>query len=183
MENRSYLITKLEKYSAYYLSKYIVTKNKFKNILSRKINNDYYKKKLSLEDKIELESLIDDVTNKFIKLNVINEERMIKNRIDSLVSKGFSLKKIYFKLISDKFDKNLISNEMQKLNKINDLELNLIRNYCEKKIKNFKKTLECNDKKNFERILNKLLSQGFRKETCFKFFRIIKKDILEWNYY
>ena len=173
METATNLLNKLEKYSLFYLSKYSVTKKKFRIVLNKKITKDYNNKKISLQEKEKLLSLLDTVSNKFEKLNLINENIMIKNRIETFIVKGYSIKKIYCKLKNDQFEEKLINDEIQRLNNIDNIELNLLENFCKKKkIQNLREILDNDDKKSFYKILNKLIAEGFRKDACLKFFKI-----------
>ena len=117
MKNIQSLISSLEKYSIFYLSKYTVTKNKFKNILIRKIWKDFSNKKMNYDEKIELTKNVDFLIKKFIKMKVINEEDQISYRINNLINKGTSLKKIYLILKKDQFESLLIDQEISKLKK------------------------------------------------------------------
>ena len=83
MEKIPCLSTYLEKYSVFYLSKYSVTNQKFKTILQRKIKKDLYQKKISENQYKESNDIIAFILEKFIKLNIINDKRNIRSRIDS----------------------------------------------------------------------------------------------------
>ena len=88
MENIPSLYNYLEKYSIFYLSKYIVTKKKFENILNRKIHRDLLNKKLNYSHTTESKKIIDKLVKKFIDLDIINEERQIAIRIEYIILKG-----------------------------------------------------------------------------------------------
>ena len=98
----------LEKYSVFYLSKYSVTEKKFVLVLQKKIMRDYLSKKLSKIEKEEALKKVDLYVKKYSKMNLINEKVIIKNRIENLMKKGISLKKILLKIKSDKFNDALI---------------------------------------------------------------------------
>ena len=105
---------------------------------------------------------------------VMNEENSEKVLfLEFGVHKGYSIKKIYCKLKNDQFEEKLINDEIQRLNDIDNIELNLLENFCKKKkIQNLREILDNDDKKSFYKILNKLIAEGFRKDACLKFFKI-----------
>jgi len=161
----------LEKYSVFYLSKYSVTEKKFVLVLQKKIIKDYLLKKLSKTEKEEAIKKIDLYVKKYSKMNLINEKVIIKNRIENLMKKGNSLKKILLKLKSDKFNDALIFSE---INVIKNMDVD------QKSIQIFskKKKLGCYDinwdqfdQKMYNKTLNKLLSNGFNIETCRNFLK------------
>lgn len=167
MENIPCLSTYLEKYSIFYLSKYTITQKKFERILHRKIYKDFASKKISFDQKESSGDIINKLVEKFVDIKVINEKVMIKNRLNSLIKKGSSLKKIYYVLKKDQFPENIINAEMDELKKYEGIEKDLLRNYCRKKnIVSHKK----DDNKSYNKTLNKLILEGFRKETCIDFF-------------
>ena len=167
MKNIQSLISSLEKYCIFYLSKYTVTRNKFKSILIRKIWKDFSNKKINYNEKIELKKNIDFLIKKFTKMKVINEEDQISYRINNLINKGTSLKKIYLILKKDKFESPLIEQEITKLKKDEGLDYQLLQTYCKKKsLLIFDKEWKKRDKKYKFKVINKLLNEGFNKDEC-----------------
>ena len=172
MEKIPCLSTYMEKYSVFYLSRYSVTKQKFKTILQRKINKDLYQKKISESQYNKSDVVIELILEKFIRLNIINDKRNIKARISSLVSKGHSLKKITLSLMKDQYEKNLINLEINNLKNNLDFEIQLIETYCRKKnLVMFDTNFNQNDKDMYNKTLNKLLRQGFNLENCLSFMK------------
>ncbi len=161
----------LEKYSVFYLSRYSVTEKKFVLVLQKKIMRDYLSKKISKSEKDEAIKKIDLYVKKYSKMNLINEQVIIKNRIENLMKKGNSLKKIFLKLKSDKFNDALICSEI-KVIKNKNIDQTLIQIFSKKK------KLGCYDinwdqynKKIYYKTLNKLLNNGFSIETCRSFLK------------
>ena len=172
MEKIPCLSTYLEKYSVFYLSRYSVTNQKFKTILQRKIKKDLYQKKISENQYKESNDIIAFILEKFIKLNIINDKRNIRSRIDSLVNKGHSLKKITMYLIKDQYAKGLIDFEINNLKNNLDFEIQLIETYCRKKrLVMFDVNFDRDDINMYNKTLNKLLRQGFSLENCLSFMK------------
>ena len=96
----------LKKYSTYYLSRYNVTKRKFEDILKKKITKDYLEKKISESDHHELIQEISVALKYFEEIGFFNEERMLEISFDNFVKKGYSQKKIKYKFLSAKFDRD-----------------------------------------------------------------------------
>ncbi len=172
MEKIPCLSTYIEKYSVFYLSKYSVTLNKFKMILQRKIKRDLVKKKISEKQYEESNELVELILKKFIKLNIINDKKNIKARIQSLVAKGNSLKKIILYLTKDQYEKDLIYSEINNLKNNLDFEIQLIETYCKKKrLVMYDVNFDRNDVNMYNKTLNKLLRQGFNLENCLSFMK------------
>jgi len=170
MENIPSLYNYLEKYSIFYLSKYIVTKKKFENILNRKIHRDLLNKKLNYSHTTESKKIIDKLVKKFIDLDIINEERQIAVRIESLILKGCSIKKIFYTLLKDSFSKELINNEIEKIKKKENFEFILIHNFCvKKKLMSNNNTFQFDDENEYNKVLRKLIREGFDINLCKKF--------------
>merc|ERR1711965_355001 len=139
MEKIPCLSTYLEKYSVFYLSKYSVTNQKFKTILQRKIKKDLYQKKISENQYKESNDIIAFILEKFIKLNIIN----------------------------DQYAKGLIDFEINNLKNNLDFEIQLIETYCRKKrLVMFDVNFDRDDINMYNKTLNKLLRQGFSLENC-----------------
>ena len=172
MEKIPCLSTYLEKYSVFYLSRYSVTNQKFKTILQRKIKKDLYQKRISENQYKESIDVIAFILEKFIKLNIINDKRNIRARIDSLVTKGYSFKKITTFLIKDQYTKGLIDFEINNLKNNLDFEIQLIETYCKKKrLVMYDVNFDRNDVNMYNKTLNKLLRQGFNLENCLSFMK------------
>lgn len=170
MENIPSLYNYLEKYSIFYLSKYIVTEKKFEDVLNRKIQQDLFKRKLNYNDTIKSREIIEKLVKKFINLDIINEERQITVRIESLILKGFSIKKIFYTLLKDLFSKELINKEIEKIKEKENFEFVLIHNFCiKKKLISDNNTFQFNDKDEYNKVLRKLIREGFNVNLCKKF--------------
>ena len=155
----------LKKYSTYYLSRYNVTKRKFEDILKKKITKDYFEKKISESDHNELIQKISNTLEYFEEIGFFNEERMLEISFDSFVKKGYSKKKIKYKFLSAKFNRDKANLFLKK--KFNDETLNqtLLINYLKKSnIIEKQKKLNISDKQLFDKVLSKLSQQGFEYE-------------------
>lgn len=155
----------LKKYSTYYLSRYNVTKRKFEDILKKKITKDYLEKKISESDHHELIQEISDVLKYFEEIGFFNEERMLEISFDNFVKKGYSKKKIKYKFLSVKFNRDKVNLFLKKKFKDGTLNQTLLINYLNKsKIVEKQKKLNISDKQLFDKILSKLSQQGFEYE-------------------
>ena len=155
----------LKKYSTYYLSRYNVTKRKFEDILKKKITKDYLEKKISESAHHQLIQEISDALKYFEEIGFFNEERMLEILFDNFIKKGYSKKKIKYKLLSAKFNRDKANLFLKK--KFNDETLNqtLLINYLNKSnIIEKQKKLNISDKQLFDKILSKLSQQGFEYE-------------------
>ena len=159
----------LKKYSTYYLSRYNVTKRKFEDILKKKITKDYLEKKISELDHQRFIQEISGTLKYFEEIGFFNEERMLEISFDSFVKKGYSKKKIKYKFLSAKFNRDKANLFLKK--KFNDETLNqtLLINYLNKSnIIEKQKKLNISDKQLFDKILSKLVQQGFEYEDSVK---------------
>ena len=155
----------LKKYSTYYLSRYNVTKRKFEDILKKKITKDYLEKKLSESDHHELIQEISVALKYFEEIGFFNEERMLEISFDNFVKKGYSQKKIKYKFLSAKFDRDKVNLFLKKKFEDEKLKQTLLINYLNKsKILEKQKKLNISDKQLFDKILSKLSQQGFEYE-------------------
>ena len=155
----------LKKYSTYYLSRYNVTKRKFEDILKKKITKDYLEKKLSESDHHELIQEISNVLKYFEEIGFFNEERMLEISFDNFVKKGYSKKKIKYKFLSVKFNRDKVNLFLKKKFEDEKLKQTLLINYLNKsKILEKQKKLNISDKQLFDKILSKLAQQGFEYE-------------------
>lgn len=165
----------LKKYSTYYLSRYTVTQKKFEDILKKKITKDFLEKKISETQFLQYETQISLVVKYFKKIGFFNEKNMLEVLFENLVGKGYSKKKIKFKILSAKYDTQISSEFLNE--KFNDNKLNktLLENYLKKsKVLEKQKKLNISDKQLFGNILKKLAGQGFDYEDSIK----ILKDII-----
>ena len=170
MESISSISKYLEKYSIFYLFKYSVTKKKFKKILERKITKDIKAKKILTNQIDECNKQIALLIDKFVNIKIIDEERQIKFRIDYLISKGSSLKKIFYILSKDLYEKHLIESELNDLKNIVDFESQLIETYCrKKKLAMFDKKFDKKNTIQVNKIIKKLLVEGFSIDNSKKF--------------
>ena len=159
----------LKKYSTYYLSRYNVTKRKFEDILKKKITKDYLEKKISESDHHELVQEISDALKYFEEVGFFNEERMLEISFDNFVKKGYSQKKIKYKFLSAKFDRDKVNLFLKKKFEDEKLKQTLLINYLNKsKIVEKQKKLNISDKQLFDKILSKLSQQGFEYEDSIK---------------
>ena len=155
----------LKKYSTYYLSRYNVTKRKFEDILKKKITKDYLEKKISESDHHELIQEISEALKYFEEIGFFNEERMLEISFDNFVKKGYSQKKIKYKFLSAKFDRDKVNLFLKKKFEDEKLKQTLLINYLNKsKILEKQKKLNISDKQLFDKILSKLSQQGFEYE-------------------
>ena len=155
----------LKKYSTYYLSRYNVTKRKFEDILKKKITKDYLEKKISKSDHHKLIQEISDALKYFEEIGFFNEERMLEISFDNFVKKGYSQKKIKYKFLSAKFDRDKANLFLKKKFEDEKLKQTLLINYLNKsKILEKQKKLNISDKQLFDKILSKLSQQGFEYE-------------------
>ena len=126
------LFNYLEEYSIYYLSKYSVSRKKFEYVLSRKVSKDFLSGKLCSKQKSESEEIIKKISSKFVSKNIIKEELIIDNKIDYLLNKGTSIKKIENILVRDKFEKFLINMKINELLIDVDLDSKSLDKFCKK---------------------------------------------------
>ena len=148
----------LKKYSYYYLTRYSVTKKKFENILKRKISKDYFQKKISTEEKNKYVSEIPEIINHHKRNGCFNEKNLIDLKINSLIEKGYSLKKIKISLIKLCFNKEILDTKMSSLYLNESLNYDLMENFFNRSkifINNAQK------KNDFKKILNKFINMGF----------------------
>ena len=159
----------LKKYSTYYLSRYNVTKRKFEDILKKKITKDYLEKKISESDHHKLIHEISDALKYFEEIGFFNEERMLEISFDNFVKKGYSQKKIKYKFLSVKFNRDKVNLFLKKKFKDGTLNQTLLINYLNKSnIVEKQKKLNISDKQLFDKILSKLSQQGFEYEDSIK---------------
>ena len=158
-----------EKYCLYYLSRYSVSKKKFEHILKNKITKDFLKKKISKENCKSYLHEIKNVVEYYTKVGSFNEDRLIEIKLEKMIEKGFSTKKIYYSLIKDFFPKKLIESKMKK---IINMEEELIQNYLKKLgiLKKLENPLEYK-KETFDKILKKLIQQGFSIQESLNFLK------------
>ena len=165
----------LKKYSTYYLSRYNVTKKKFEDILKKKITKDYLEKKISESDHHELIQEIPGTLKYFEEIGFFNEERMLEISFDNFVKKGYSKKKIRYKFQCAKFNIDKTDLFLKKKFKDQTLTQTLLINYLNKSnIVEKQKKLNISDKRLFDKILSKLVQQGFEYEDSF---RVLNKII------
>ncbi len=165
----------LKKYSTYYLSRYNVTKRKFEDILKKKIAKDYLEKKISESNYYKFIREISDTSKYFEDIGFFDEERMLEISFDNFVKKGYSQKKIKYKFFSAKF--NRVTTDLFLKKKFQDQQLNqtLLINYLNKSnIVEKQKKLNISDKQLFDKILSKLIQQGFEYEDSI---RVLNKII------
>ena len=150
-----------QKYCSYYLSKYWVTKKKFENILKNKISKDFFQKKISKDDKSYYLDEISIVLKYYEDMGFFDEQKLIGIKLENLMRRGYSLKKIKYYLQKDCFDLNLIDSKISKFEGNKDVGEKLMMKYINKSGILKKKTPNFTTEKNFDKILKKLLDQGF----------------------
>ena len=159
-----------EKYCSFYLSKYWVNKKKFENILKLKISKDFFQKKISSEEKSKYLKEIFEVIKFYDTRGFFDEEKLIELKIENLLNKGYSIKKIKLFLKRNFFDERLIIEKIKDLELESDLEEKLIDKYLSKS--GLSKKIKINmDKSDIEKILKKLLLQGFNYNQIVKYLK------------
>ena len=103
----------LKTYSNYYLSRYTVTKKKFEEILKKKINKDFFQNKITEDQKNEFLLEIQSIIEYFKRIGMFNEERLLEITFQNYTNRGYSQKKISYKLKEAKFKLCLVSPELQ----------------------------------------------------------------------
>ena len=164
----------LKKYSTYYLSRYNVTKRKFEDILKKKITKDFLEKKIPESNYNKFIKEVSYALKYFEQIGFFNEERMLEISFENYVKKGYSKKKIHYKLHCAKFDKYKVDLFLKK--KFNDQTLTqtLLINYLNKSnIVEKQKKLNISEKQLFDKILSKLSQQGFEYEDSINILNII----------
>ena len=166
----------LKKYSYYYLTRYSVTKKKFENILKRKISKDYFQKKISSEEKNQYVAEIPFIIEHHTKNGCFNEKNMIELKINSLIAKGYSIKKIKITLLKLSFNKEILDSTMTNLCSNENLNYDLMENFFNRSkifINNAKK------KNDFKKIHNKFVNMGFEYNKSLDF---LKKKLNFYDY-
>lgn len=159
-----------EKYCSFYLSKYWVNKKKFENILKLKISKDFFQKKISSDEKTKYLKEIFEVIKFYDSRGFFDEEKLIELKIENLINKGYSTKKIKLFLKRNFFDERLIIEKIKNLELESDLEEKLIDKYLSKS--GLSKKIKINmDKSDIEKILKKLLLQGFNYNQIVKYLK------------
>jgi len=159
-----------EKYCVFYLSKYWVNKKKFENILKLKISKDFFQKKISSDEKSKYLKEIFEVIKFYDTRGFFDEEKLIELKIENLLNKGYSIKKIKLFLKRNFFDERLIIEKIKDLELESDLEEKLIDKYLSKS--GLSKKIKINmDKSDIEKILKKLLLQGFNYNQIVKYLK------------
>ncbi|MBS91705.1 MAG: hypothetical protein CMM95_01445 [Rickettsiales bacterium] len=159
-----------QNYSAYYLSKYWVTKRKFENILKNKITKDFFQKKISNEDKSFYLNEISMVIKYYEDMGFFDEKKLIEIKLENLMNKGYSLKKIKYYLQKDYFNINLINSKISEYEADEDINEKLM-NKCVNKSGILKKNQNFTTEKKINKILKKLLSEGFNYNDSIDFIK------------
>ena len=168
-----------EKYCSFYLSKYWVNKKKFENILKLKINKDFFQKKISLEKKTEYLNEISKVIIFYENGGFFDEKKLIDFKIESFKNKGYSIKKIQLSLRKNFFDQKLFSDRIKNLELEDGIEAKLIDKYLSKS-GHLKKIKINMNKSEVEKVLKKLLSQGFKYNQIVKYLKE-KHKLIDFN--
>ena len=166
----------LKKYSYYYLARYSVTKKKFENILKRKISKDYFQKKISTEEKDQYVTEIPLIIEYHTKNGCFNEKNLIELKINSLIEKGYSIKKIKITLLKLSFNKEILDSTMTNLCSNENLNYDLMENFFNRSkifINNAQK------KNDFKKIHNKFVNMGFEYNKSLDF---LKKKLNFYDY-
>ena len=94
---------------------------------------------------------------------------MLEISFDNFVKKGYSKKKIKYKFLSVKFNRDMVNLFLKKCFKDETLNQTLLINYLNKSnIVEKQKKLNISDKQLFDKILFKLSQQGFEYEDSIK---------------
>ena len=143
-----------------YLEKYSSSESQLINILKRRIIKSCFFFKTNPEEKFEL---IKIVINKLKKIGLIDDKKFSENIVINYVYKGYSKKKIKFKLKQKNISNKNIDNAIESLNKnfFNHELASAIIFAKKKKIITLKKT----DKNNKKKKLIKLSQAGFNYDT------------------
>ena len=159
-----------EKYCTFYLSRYWVNKKKFENILKSKISKDFFQKKITIKEKTQYLEEVAGVVMFYDQRGFFDEEKLIDYKIENLKKRGFSVKKIKIFLKKNFFDDQLIFLKIQELNKDIDIEDKLIDKYLSKS--GLSKEIDIKmEREKIQKILKKLLSQGFRYNKIVKYLK------------
>ena len=159
-----------EKYCTFYLSRYWVNKKKFENILKSKISKDFFHKKITIKEKTQYLEEVAGVVMFYDQRGFFDEEKLIDYKIENLKKRGFSVKKIKIFLKKNFFDDQLIFLKIQELNKDIDIEDKLIDKYLSKS--GLSKEIDIKmEREKIQKILKKLLSQGFRYNKIVKYLK------------
>ena len=159
----------LTNYCAYYLSRYSVSKKKFENILKKKIKKDLFYKKINKAEYDKLSQEINKVLKKYHKLGIFNEEELVRSKLNYFIAKGFSKKKILIYLEKEYFEKEIVKKETNFINCDMEFDTKQIEKFVNKQnSKKFSKT-EKIDKQDFNKILKKLLREGFEYNDCYNY--------------
>ena len=168
----------LKKYSYYYLTRYSVTKRKFENILKRKISKDYFQKKISTEEKNQYINEIPQIIDYHLRNGCFNEKNLIELKINSLIDKGYSLKKIKITLIKLCFNKEILDTTISKLYQNERLNYDLMENFFNRS-KIFTNNALSLKKHDFKKILGKFVNMGFDYNKSLDF---LKKKLDFYDY-
>ena len=159
-----------EKYCSFYLSKYWVNKKKFEDILKSKISKDFFQKKITSEKRKEYLDEIFDVIAFYADKGFFDEEKLIEFKIEGLKNKGYSLKKMKLFLKKKFFDDELINSKIQNLKLDNEIEFKLINKYLTKSGLSREINIQISKEKS-EKILKRLLQQGFEYNNIIKYLK------------
>ena len=163
-----------KKYCSYYLSRYSVSKKKFEDILKKKIRKDFFSKKFDKTEYNQYLNEIHNIVSHYDKLGYLNDKRLIDIKVDNLIEKGFSRKKIFFYLKKNLFADELIKEKILDLEEIENLDFKLIKNFLKKKSFFNNNLYDISKKDYFDKILIKLINEGFDIEIVKKFLRETK---------
>ena len=167
----------LKKYSTYYLSRYSVTKKKFEDILKKKITKDFLEKKISKTESEEYKSEIRDTIKYFSDIGCFNEKNLMEARFNYFVKKGYSKKRIKLEMLSFKFEEENIKQFLNEKFSDEKLDQILLKNFIYKsRIIEKQKKLKISERQLFDKIIRKLIQQGFNYEDSIKLLREIISD-------
>ena len=158
-----------------YLEKYSSSEKQLINILKRKIIKSCFFYKINPEEKF---ILIDNVINKLKSIGLINDKKFSENKVLNYVYKGYSRKKIFFKLKQKNISDENINNAIKNLNK-NFFDYELASAIIFAKKKNFL-SFKKKDQKEKEKKLIKLSQAGFNYDISKKIINIKnEKELLD----
>ena len=156
----------LSKYCTYYLSRYSVSKKKFENILKKKIKKDFFNKKINEAEFEILSQEIKGTIEFYKKSGLFNEKEMVRSKVNYLIKKGFSRRKIMVYLKKEFFETEIIKKETSFINHDQEFDSKQIETFMRKK--RLKKGNRPNNlsKENLDKILRRLLQEGFGFNDC-----------------
>lgn len=143
-----------------YLGKYPATRKKIKEYLQKKLMNKKTYERAIFPTDISKEDIISGVVDRLDELKIINEDQYLESLFHYYKQSLFSLRKIKNKLYQKGFEQKLIDEFISlKQNENSDLELEILKQYIERK--------KLSSLENFE-LKKKLYQQSFSENSIYK---------------